>query len=196
MAPSAAPTARVSAARFYDPEGIAVDGTGTLYVADTRNWTIRRITPAGVVTTVAGLPGDPGHVDGVGVAARFLAPQGIAIDGAGNLYVAEGTVRLGLLTTIVSNTVRKITGDGGVTTVAGMPRVSGSGDGTGAAAQFSVSMGVAATGEGMLVYRRLGQQPRSDDYSRSRGDHLRGVDCPQYRERGWRRYLGALQRSL
>ena len=139
-----------SAARFFGPEGIAVDGAGALYVADTRNWTIRRITPAGVVTTVAGLPANPGHVDGVGAAARFLAPQGIAIDGAGDLYVAEGSVRLGLLTTIVGNTIRKITSDGGVTTLAGLPRASGSGDGTGAAARFSGSMGVAATGGGTL----------------------------------------------
>lgn len=60
-----------STARFYAPWGVAVDGTGTLYVADTYNHTIRKITPAGVVTTIAGSPGASGSADGTGSDARF-----------------------------------------------------------------------------------------------------------------------------
>ena len=69
-----------SAARFNSPRGIAVDSAGTVYVADTNNHTIRQITPAGVVTTLAGLPGSSGTADGTGTAARFNQPRGIAVD--------------------------------------------------------------------------------------------------------------------
>jgi len=78
-----------SAARFYDPEGVAVDGTGNVYVADTYNNTIRKVTPAGVVTTLAGAAGQYGSVDGTGSAARFNNPEGVAVDGSGNGYVGD-----------------------------------------------------------------------------------------------------------
>ena len=67
-------------ARFGSPAGLAVDPQGNVYVADTEAHTIRRITPAGVVTTVAGLPNSPGFVDGEGAAARFNQPVDVAID--------------------------------------------------------------------------------------------------------------------
>jgi sugar lactone lactonase YvrE len=76
-------------AQFDFPLGIARDAAGNFYVADSKNHTIRRITPGGVVTTLAGSPGNPGATDGTGTAARFNEPSGIAIDGAGNLFVAE-----------------------------------------------------------------------------------------------------------
>src|SRR5207245_241671 len=84
-----------------------------VYVADTFNYTIRKITPDGVVTTLAGSAGQPGSADGTGSAARFgsrsLAPQGVAVDLAGNVYVADTG----------NFTIRKVTPDGSVTTLAG-----------------------------------------------------------------------------
>src|SRR5205085_913704 len=74
-----------SAARFYDPEGVATDSSGNIYVVDSS--TIRRITPAGVVTTLAGMAGFTGSADGTGSAARFCFPSGVATDSSGIIYV-------------------------------------------------------------------------------------------------------------
>ena len=76
-------------ARFYWPEGVAVDSSGNVYVADNQNSTIRKITPAGVVTTLAGRAGQVGSADGTGSEARFNLPQGVAVDSAGNVYVGD-----------------------------------------------------------------------------------------------------------
>ena len=127
-----------SAARFAAPAGVAVDVMGNVYVADTRNHAIRRITPAGVVTTLAGLAGNQGHADGSGSNARFFSPQGIAVDAAGNLYVAD----------TVNCTIRKITSAGVVSTFAGVANNSGSNDGNGSAAQFSFPQGVTVDAVG------------------------------------------------
>ena len=78
-----------SAARFYNPYGVAVDSAGNIYVADSGNHTIRKITPGGVVTTLAGLAGSRGNDDGTGSDARFYDPYDIAVDSAGNIYVAD-----------------------------------------------------------------------------------------------------------
>ena len=78
------------AASFKYPVGLAYDGAGNLFVVDTSNQTIREIDVASqAVTTLAGTPGVMGSADGVGAAAGFLYPQGVASDGAGNLYVAD-----------------------------------------------------------------------------------------------------------
>ena len=102
-------------ARFSEPNGIAVDAAGTIYVADSRNHTIRRITPAGVVSTWAGLAGTAGDADGPVASARFNNPMGLAFDLAGNLYVTDQDNGL----------VRKITPAGVVSTVVGQRGKSG-----------------------------------------------------------------------
>jgi DNA-binding beta-propeller fold protein YncE len=76
-----------SDAMFYEPEGITIDAAGNLYVADTMNHRIRKITPAGEVSTIAG--SEEGFADGIGSVARFYRPAGIVSDAAGNLYVAD-----------------------------------------------------------------------------------------------------------
>ena len=76
-------------ARFNSPGAVALDGAGNIYVADTGNHTIRMITPAGVVSTLAGSPGQAGLVNQTGTNARFNTPSGITIDAAGNLFVAD-----------------------------------------------------------------------------------------------------------
>ena len=122
-------------ARFSILRGITIDGVGNLYVAD--SYTIRKITPAGEVSTLAGKAGDPGTVDGVGSEARFGVPSGVAVDDAGNVYVAD------------MYTIRKVTPAGVVSTLAGTRRHAGSTDGTGATARFSdQAKGVAVDKDG------------------------------------------------
>src|SRR5437667_120699 len=87
-----------SAARFNNPTGVAVDSAGNVYVADFVNSTIRKVTPEGVVTTLAGLAGSAGSANGTNRAARFNFPQAVAVDSAGNLYVADTD----------NNTIRKV----------------------------------------------------------------------------------------
>jgi sugar lactone lactonase YvrE len=119
------------AASFNSPNSIAIDLSGNLYVADVDNHAVRKITPAGFVSTWAG-SGVPGNSNGIGTGATFNQPNGIAVDGNGNVYVAEQ----------VNALVRKITSAGVVSTLAG----SGSPvtvDGTGAAASFSYAWNIA-----------------------------------------------------
>ena len=127
-----------SAARFDDPEGVAVDSAGNVFVADTDNHTIRKVTPAGVVTTLAGSAGASGSTDGTGSAARFYYPVGVAVDSAGNVFVADTG----------NHTIRKVTPAGVVTTLAGSAGNSGSADGTGSAARFNDPEGVAVDSAG------------------------------------------------
>jgi sugar lactone lactonase YvrE len=182
------------AAQFYNPNGIAIDSSGNLYVADTGNDTIRKITPNAGVTTLAGLPGQFGDTDGTGNAARFSSPLGVAVDAAGNVFVADSNNRVirkitpaGVVTTLAGtagtigsadgngpaaqfheingiavdaggnlyvtdsgNTIRKITSAGVVTTLAGTPNTGGTSDGTGAAAQFNLPYGIAVDAAGDL----------------------------------------------
>jgi sugar lactone lactonase YvrE len=131
----------VTQARFSAQlAGIAIAASGNTYVADTGNHTIRKITPAGVVSTLAGQPGVAGHADGAGNAATFNAPWGVAVDAQENVYVTEPENYL----------VRKITPAGVVTTFAGLAGSPGNADGNGASARFWNPNGVAVDGAGNI----------------------------------------------
>jgi hypothetical protein len=126
-----------NAALFYYPEGIAVDNAGNLYVADSFNDTIRKITPVGtnwVVTTIAGFVGSSGSTDGTGSNARFNEPSSIDADSAGNLYVTDGDSIIRKLTPVGTNWV--------VTTIGGLARIRGNTDGAGSAALFNDPSGI------------------------------------------------------
>jgi hypothetical protein len=127
-----------AAASFSDLRGVAVDSTGNVYVADSGNNTIRKITLARVVTTLAGTAGVKGSTDGIGAAARLNNPYGLAAHSAGNIYVTDAG----------NYTIRKITPAGMVTTLAGTAGARGSIDATGAAARFSFPLGVATDSAG------------------------------------------------
>jgi hypothetical protein len=133
-----AATADATQARFRGPEGIALDTSGNLYVADTQNYTIRKITRQGVVTTIAGVAGAVGSSDGFGASARFTEPRGLAADSAGNIYVTDGSV------------IRKITPAGLVTTIAGTQGQFGDTDDTGALARFHAPNGIVVDTAGNL----------------------------------------------
>lgn len=130
----------VASATFFGPNGLALDAAGTLYVADGGWNTIRRIGSDGVVSTVAGLVNTPGFVDGSGTAARFSSPRGLAVDAAGNVFVADRD----------NNAIRRMTPAGVVTTLAGggTSGVSGFLDATGRAARFNDPHAVAVDGAG------------------------------------------------
>jgi sugar lactone lactonase YvrE len=140
-----------STARFYLPGDVTVDHAGTVYVADTYNHTIRKVTSDGVVTTLAGNPsitnqyGEPvgGYADGPGAAARFNLPAAVAVDSGGSLYVVD----------CANNLIRKVTPTGTnwvVTTLAGSAGQSGSADGTNGVARFSIPEDVAVDEGGNL----------------------------------------------
>jgi len=129
-----------TAAHFNHPSDVAMDSSSNVYVTDTDNHTIRKITSGGVVTTLAGLAGVSGSTDGTGSAARFNYPSGVTIDSSGNLYVADTD----------NHTIRKITSAGVVTTVAGGAGISGTADGTGTAARFNYPCDLAADSSGNL----------------------------------------------
>jgi hypothetical protein len=123
-------------ASFNLPYGVALDSASTIYVADHNNHAIRKITPVGVVATLAGrLPlAASGFVDGTGTTASFNNPNGVALDSASNVYVGDTG----------NNAIRKINPVGVVTTFAGwLNGTSGFVDGTGTTASFNAPYGVA-----------------------------------------------------
>ena len=152
-----------SAARFSHPEGVAVDGEGNVFVADTQNCTIRKVTSSGVVTTLAGdasrrsglYNGFGGYEDGSGSKAWFNLPSGVAVDGEGNVFVAD----------TYNDTIRKMTSHGLVTRLAGSAGVAalreqlpnwGSTDGTGSEARFHYPHGLALDSVGNLFVADTG----------------------------------------
>lgn len=139
------------------PNGIAVDRAGNMYVADGKNHVVRRITPSGVVSIFAGLPGIPGISDGKAADARFNMPSYIAIDTKGNLYVAEGNNRA----------IRKITPSGNVSTIAGSPQESGDNDVDRSTARLSLPAGMAIEINSCTYYRSPASSPCDDARSES-----------------------------
>ncbi|WP_295801703.1 putative Ig domain-containing protein [Mucilaginibacter sp.] len=122
----------VGSAQFNTPTDVRVDGSGNIYVVDFENNAIRKITPAGAVTTIAGSDVDgntPGYADGVGTAAVFNNPTGLALGPGGVIYVAD----------LYDNDIRRIMPDGTVSLLAGnAAQVPGDSDGTGSAAGFNL----------------------------------------------------------
>jgi len=128
-----------SAARFgQGMGGLAMDAAGNIYVAEWFSCTIRKITAEGVVTTLAGSPGQRGDVDGIGASARFSYPADVAVNGEGDVYVADWG----------NSKIRKITKTGLVTTLAGS--VAGSKDGTGTSATFNSPYGLTVDSTGII----------------------------------------------
>jgi DNA-binding beta-propeller fold protein YncE len=144
-------------ATFNEPEGIALVGASTLYVADTLNHTIRQINiSARSAYTFAGSALVTGSTDSIGTAARFNQPAGIAYDGAGALYVADSR----------NHTIRKIDiATGSVTTVAGTAGVPGSLNGNGTAALFNQPSGVTVSGSNLYVTDTMNHTIRSIEVS-------------------------------
>ena len=138
-----------TSARFNKPYGITIDASGNLYVSDTGNNTIRKITSAGVVTTIAGTAGSSGSTDAAGSSARFNSPYDIDIDAAGNLYIADRG----------NNSIRKLTLSGATytaSTIAGSAGSPGSTDGTGSAARFNTPTGLAVDASGIIYVSDTG----------------------------------------
>ncbi len=136
-------------ARFAYPQGLALGADGNLYVADTGNSTVRRVTPEGTVTTVAGWPGVIGSADGTNSAVGFNLPCGIAADAGGRLYVADTG----------NSTVRMLEPSGAnwiVTTLAGSHKLSGFVDGANQNALFFQPWGIAADTNGNLYVADTG----------------------------------------
>jgi kumamolisin len=115
------------AARFSFPGGIKVDSAGAIYVADSSNYTVRQITQAGAVTTLAGTPGKEGSTNGSSNVALFGGIGGVAPDALGNVYVADSQ----------NYTIRMISASGNVSTLAGLAGSSRHVDGAGSTARFS-----------------------------------------------------------
>ncbi|MDL1949203.1 hypothetical protein FBQ97_05235, partial [Acidobacteria bacterium ACD] len=137
-----------TAARFAYPRGLALDGSGTLYVGDNGNHTVRKVVVAtGEVTTLAGAAGQSGSTDGAGSAARFACPSALVFDGSGSLFVSDRC----------NHTIRKVAlSTALVTTVAGSAGSAGSDDGTGSAARFNDLEGLALDGMGNLFVADAG----------------------------------------
>ena len=133
-----------TAAKFDKPFGVAVDSSGNVYVVDSNNHRIRKITSEGVVSTIAGNSWR-GHHDATGTAAQFKGPFGVAVDSSGNLYVADA----------FNNRIRKITSEGVVSTLAGNSWW-GHQDATGTAAQFKGPFGVAVDSSGNVYVADTG----------------------------------------
>jgi hypothetical protein len=132
-------------ATISNPSGVAVDTHGDVYFLDQGGAEVRKVSPTGLVTTLAGTP-TYGSSDGVGSAAQFSLASGIAVDGAGNLYVSD----------TFNDTIRKVTPEGTVTTLAGSAGIVGSADGMGSAARFYHPSGIAIDASGNLFVADTG----------------------------------------
>ena len=128
------------AARFAYPGSVRTDSAGNVYIADSYNNTVRKVTPDGVTSTVAGVPGTSGSTNGPAATALFNGTAGVAVDSAGNLFVADDGNAL----------IREISASGNVTTLAGTAGSQGVVDGTGTAAKFFDPQNLAIDSAGNL----------------------------------------------
>ncbi|MFD0794707.1 hypothetical protein ACFQZX_13855 [Mucilaginibacter litoreus] len=131
-------------AMFNHPSAVATDAAGNVYVADAYNSVIRKITPDGVTSTIAG-NGTLGYADGPAVSAQFYVPSGLAIDAAGNIFVVD----------MGNNIIRKISATGVVSTLAGNGS-AGFSNGKGNAASFSSPTGIVLAADGSLYVTDTG----------------------------------------
>jgi sugar lactone lactonase YvrE len=129
------------AAHFNNPVGVGIGPAGDAYVTDCGNHALRKITPTGVVTTVAGVPGLAGAADGIGSAASFTKPAELALDPGGNVYLADS----------FNHVIRRVTPAGEVTTIAGLVSVEGQADGSNGAGRFFNPYGLAFARDGRLI---------------------------------------------
>ena len=137
----------VTVAQFNNPYGVAVDAQGNVYVADYYNSLIRKITAAGIVSTLSGVSAKAGYVDGGPSTAEFNGPSGIAVDGQGNVYVGD----------VNNNAIRFVSPTGQVSTLAGSSAgLAGYFDGSGSAAEFAYPYGLALYGQGTLYVADAG----------------------------------------
>ena len=185
-----------TAAQLAAPTGVAVDGHGNVYIADQNNSKIRKLTPAGAISTIAGdgnycqaRTGTCG--DGpIATAAQLSLPTGVAVDGDGNVYIAD----------LDTNKIRKVTPAGAISTIAGngirfAVETSSCGDGPVAtAAQLSDPTGVAVDGAGNVVHRRhrqsqdpKGDAERVDLHDRRRREPVRDRELRRRRRTAWPR---------
>jgi streptogramin lyase len=137
-----------TAAKFNYPVGVSCAADGSVWVADQSNHCIRRIAADGTVTTVAGVVGSAGHVDGKGTAAKFSSSRGVSCAADGSVWVADQS----------NDCIRRIAADGTVSTVAGVVGSKGRVDGKGAAAKFSTPFGVSCAADGSLWVADFGNQ--------------------------------------
>ncbi len=157
-----------AAAAFHTPSGLALDRSGNLYVADTGNHAIRKVTPQGQVSTLAG-NGEPGFADGIGRQARFDGPMGVAVDDAGRVYVADTW----------NDRIRVIEPDGRVRTLAGGER-PGHVDGRGDEARFDTPTDLAVAADGRLWVADLRNDAiRTLDPDGTVGTRIGGPDQPR-----------------
>jgi hypothetical protein len=138
-----------SKARFNRPAAVALDAANNLFVADSFNHTIRKITPSGSVSTIAGLPGVWGNADGTNTSARFFQPDGIVVKSSGEIFVSDtGNHALRKITSFGTNWI--------VTTVAGLSENQGALDGTGTVARFHFPAGLAKDSAGYIYVADFG----------------------------------------
>jgi DNA-binding beta-propeller fold protein YncE len=135
-------------ARFNQPEGIAINSKGELFIADTYNFTIRKIDINGLVSTFAGKGNQAGYADGKGKNARFNMPLGIAIDKNDNLYIADANYDLDSMQG--NSLIRKIDTKGNVSTFAGVREQNGHKDGKANKAIFNKPVGIAIGPDGSI----------------------------------------------
>lgn len=126
---------------FNSPVGLALAPDGSLFVSDANNFTLRRVTAAGVVTTIAGAAGQDGSTDGPAATARFGKPAELALAPNGTLYIADAA----------HHTIRRLTPDGHVSTIAGLVGADGAMDGANGLARFFNPYGLAIAARGHLV---------------------------------------------